>query len=65
MATCVGMNPRDYRATVADGSPELDQRLSDELDAFNAAATPGIDPARELTVQLHDATDDLAAGISG
>ncbi|WP_246081655.1 GNAT family N-acetyltransferase [Nocardioides litoris] len=50
--------------------PALDQRLSDELDAWNAAATPGVEPARELTVRAGtgdagDAGDDLAGGVSG
>ena len=53
------------RVTVADAVPELDQRLSDELDAVNAAATRGVAPARELTVQVHDADGKLAAGMSG
>lgn len=56
---------REYRAVVADGLPELDRRLSDELDTFNAAATPGVDAARELTVQLLDESGELAAGLSG
>lgn len=54
-----------YRTLVADGLPELDQRLSDELDVVNAAATPGTPAARELTVRLLDADDELAAGLSG
>lgn len=45
--------------------PELDQRLSDELDAVNAAATPGVPAARELTVQLLDDAGGLAGGLSG
>lgn len=49
---------------VGDGDPDLDQRLSDELDAVNAAATTGTPAARELTVQLHDA-DGLVGGLSG
>ncbi|WP_243057282.1 GNAT family N-acetyltransferase [Nocardioides sp. SR21] len=56
---------REYRSVVAGGLPELDQRLSDELDTFNAAATPGVDAARELTVQLLDESGELAAGLSG
>lgn len=47
-----------------DGDPDLDQRLSDELDAWNAAATPGATPQRELTVRADDA-DGLAGGVSG
>ena len=31
-----------------------DQRLSDELDKVNAAATQGVAPSRELTVQILD-----------
>ena len=53
------------RTLVADGLPDLDQRLSDELDVVNAAATPGVPAARELTVQLLDGAGELAAGLSG
>ena len=54
-----------YSVDVADGRPELDQRLSDELDRVNAAATPGVAPARELTVRVLDAEGELVAGLSG
>ncbi len=54
-----------YRTVVADGVPDLDQRLSDELDRVNAAATVGVAPARELTVQILDVAGELAAGMSG
>jgi len=54
-----------YRTLVADGLPDLDQRLSDELDVVNAAATPGVAAARELTVRVLDAGGELAAGLSG
>ena len=54
-----------YRTVVGASDPELDQRLSDELDAVNAAATRGTAPARELTVRLLDDQGDLAAGMSG
>jgi GNAT superfamily N-acetyltransferase len=50
---------------VADGLPELDTRLSAELDAVNAAATRGTPAARELTVQVVDDRDELVGGISG
>jgi GNAT superfamily N-acetyltransferase len=50
---------------VGDALPELDQRLSDELDTVNAAATGGVLPARELTVQVLDDSGELAAGLSG
>lgn len=49
---------------VGDGDPALDQRLSEELDAVNAAATVGTPAARELTVQLHD-EGGLVGGLSG
>jgi hypothetical protein len=54
-----------YRAVLAEALPDLDKRLSDELDRFNAAATPGVTAARELTVQLLDEASGLAAGLSG
>jgi GNAT superfamily N-acetyltransferase len=54
-----------YRVAVGDAVPELDQRLSAELDRVNAAATSGIDPARQLTVQILDGSGELAAGMSG
>jgi len=58
-------HPTSYRTVVADGLPELDQRLSDELDKVNGAATVGVAPARELTVQVLDDSGQLAAGMSG
>jgi GNAT superfamily N-acetyltransferase len=54
-----------YRTVVAEAQPELDRRLSDELDKVNAAATDGVPPARELTVQILDDSGELAAGMSG
>ena len=39
--------------------------MSAELDRVNAAATLGIAPARQLTVQIIDASGELAAGMSG
>ena len=54
-----------YRAVVGEALPELDRRLSDELDVVNAAATPGVPQARELTVQILDDDAELAAGLSG
>ncbi|MGN6244450.1 MAG: GNAT family N-acetyltransferase [Motilibacteraceae bacterium] len=50
---------------VGEGMPELDQRLSDELDVVNAAATPGVPAARELTVRVLDDAGDLVGGMSG
>ena len=54
-----------YRVAVGDAVPELDQRLSAELDRVNAEATPGIAPARQLTVQILDGSGELLAGMSG
>jgi GNAT superfamily N-acetyltransferase len=54
-----------HRTVVGEALPELDQRLSEELDKVNAAATKGVPPARELTVQILDDTGELAAGMSG
>ncbi|PKH42007.1 N-acetyltransferase [Nocardioides alpinus] len=50
--------------TTAGADPELDQRLSDELSAFNAAATPGVAAAEELTVRM-ETEGELIAGASG
>jgi len=54
-----------YRSEVGEADAALDQRLSDELDVVNAAATVGRPAARELTVRLLDASGELAAGVSG
>ena len=54
-----------YAVVVAGALPDLDQRLSDEVDRVNAAATTGVAPARELTVRILDADGELAAGVSG
>ncbi len=59
------MSTPHYRVAVGDAVPELDQRLSAELDRVNAEATKGIAPARQLTVQIRDGSGDLAAGMSG
>ena len=59
------MSKPHYRVAVGDALPELDQRLSAELDRVNAAAITGIAPARELTVQVLDFSGELAAGMSG
>src|SRR6476469_7195913 len=54
-----------YRSVVGEADAGLDQRLSDELDAVNAAATVGTPAARELTVRVVDEHGELAAGVSG
>jgi GNAT superfamily N-acetyltransferase len=55
----------DYRSVVGAAHADLDRRLSAELDRWNAAATPGVAPARELTVRLVDGDGELVAGMSG
>jgi GNAT superfamily N-acetyltransferase len=54
----------DVRLTVGDADAALDQKLSDELDAFNFAAC-GVSNLRELTVKVEDADGSLVAGLSG
>ncbi len=49
---------------VAQGDSTLDRRLSEELSTFNAAATPDVTPAVELTVRFEDG-GELLAGASG
>lgn len=49
---------------VGDGDSELDQRLSDELDRFNAAAMSDAGDQRELSCRIDD-DHGLVAGISG
>ena len=52
------------RLTVSDGDPALDARLSDELDAYDVAAS-GVADQRDLTVRVEDADGGLLAGLSG
>ena len=54
----------DLSPCVGSGDAALDQRLSDELDKHNAAATAGTAAAEELTVRVED-QGDLVAGLSG
>ena len=54
-----------WTSAVGTADAELDERLSGELDVVNAAATPGIAAAEELTVRITDGSGALAAGISG
>lgn len=58
--------PRDseVRLLVGDGDPELDARLSDELDSYNFAAV-GESNLKELTVKAEDSQGALVAGLSG
>jgi len=57
--------PRQFASQLGGADPDLDQQLSDHLDEFNRAATSGVAPARELTVQLRDEAGELIGGISG
>ncbi len=57
--------PPSFTSIVGSADADLDARLSSELDVVNAAATPGIDAAEELTVRVVDEAGTLAAGISG
>jgi GNAT superfamily N-acetyltransferase len=54
-----------FRSVVGEADPDLDRRLSAELDRVNAAATSGVAAARELTVRVLDQDGELAAGMSG
>lgn len=49
---------------VGGADADLDRRLDDELDRFNAAATPGVRAAAELTVRV-EADGELVGGVSG
>lgn len=53
-----------HTVRIGEADAALDQALSDGLDAFNAAATPEVEAARELTVRLDEA-GSLLGGISG
>lgn len=54
----------DYALITSGADPELDQRLSDELDAHNVAGS-GAGPSHEFSVRVSDATGDLVGGLSG
>ncbi|RYC07192.1 GNAT family N-acetyltransferase [Nocardioides zhouii] len=54
----------DARTTLGKADAALDQRLTEELNRFNAAATPDVAAAEELTVRIEQ-DDDLIAGVSG
>lgn len=70
MANCVpvteegdgtrGCGKPPCRVAVGEALPARDRRLSDELDKVNADATKDKAPARELTVQIRDDSDELA-----
>ena len=50
--------------TIGEADAALDQRLSDELDRFNAAATPDVAAPEQLTVRVEE-DGELVAGASG
>lgn len=50
--------------TIGGADAALDQRLGDELDRFNAAATADVPASEELTVRLEEG-GELLAGLSG
>lgn len=54
----------DAQIVVGKGDAALDQRLNDELDRFNDAATPDVASAVELTVKVEQ-NGELIAGASG
>lgn len=49
---------------IGGSDPALDQRLSDELDAYNRTAA-GAGEQREFTVKVEDGRGHLVAGLSG
>lgn len=55
---------RDVVTTTGKADPALDERLSGELSTFNAAATPDVAAAQELTVRMEQ-DGELVAGVSG
>jgi predicted GNAT family acetyltransferase len=55
---------REARIVTGKADAALDQRLNDELDRFNVAATPGVAAAEELTVKVEQ-DGELIAGVSG
>ena len=54
----------DATLTIGKADAALEERLDHELDAFNAAANPHVDPAEELTVRIEE-DGELVAGLSG
>ena len=53
-----------FATTVGAADGALDQRLNDELDRYNAAATTDVPPAEELTVRIEQG-GELVGGLSG
>ncbi|HEY1642976.1 MAG TPA: GNAT family N-acetyltransferase [Streptosporangiaceae bacterium] len=54
----------DLQVAVTGADARLQQRLDQEISAFNAATT-GHHDARELSVTVHGDDDELRAGLSG
>ena len=53
----------DKNLIVGDKDPELERRLSDELDSFNIAATGARDRS-EFSVKVTDDAGDLVGGLA-
>lgn len=63
--TCGSIQPMSGVATtIGKADSALDRRLSDELDKFNASATPDVASAEELTVRMEE-DGELIADVSG
>lgn len=52
------------RLVTREGDPDLDKRLSDELDAYNLPAADAGEQ-REFTVKIEEVNGELLAGLSG
>ncbi|GAB3681640.1 GNAT family N-acetyltransferase [Angustibacter aerolatus] len=57
-------DPEGPRLTVGGADRALDQRLGDELNAFNLDASGSRDQ-RELSIRVDDEDGELVAGLSG
>lgn len=54
----------NFRVSTSDGDSALDQRLSDELDAYNVPAADA-GQQREFTAKVENEISDLVGGLSG
>ncbi len=57
--------PAARQLVIAGGDPELDSRLSDELDTYNVTASGLNALPDEFTVKAEDDAGQLMAGLSG
>lgn len=58
------MASADPRLTVGSSNPELNEKLSQELSAFNDAAS-GDDTQRSLSIEARSEGNDLVGGLMG